>query len=264
MLVAGAHLLAQTQRSSSAAASGSRPQGPPPAHALGVPAYFYPAGAGLADWDRLRAGAPAVRTVIATGLGLDGKVPDRAYRSQIDRTRAAGIEVLAYVGTSSGDKPPEAAKREIDRAYQWYDVDGIFFDEAVRFPVTCEQVGYYGDLGRHAKAHKASGTTVINHGQILPECYAEVTDVMMNAETSARSYRSWYPWGWEERYPPEKFWHLVHGAGTVGEMQEVLALSRARGAGRVFVTPAGPESPGGPYGSLPPADYWKAEGAAVS
>lgn len=260
-VVVGTVLLAGMDPTRPGAAAGP----PPPTQRVGVPAYFYPAGANLASWDRLRSGAPGIGTVIVTGLGLDRTVPDPNYQWQIERTRAAGIEVLGYLGTDRGDKPAAAAMREIDRAYGWYGADGIFFDEAVRYPVTCEQVGYYRQLGRHAEAGKAGATTVLNHGQILPECYAEVTDVMMNAETSAAAYRTtWHPWGWEEAYPPKKFWHLVHTAGTVAEMQQVVALSRAWRAGTVFVTSAGAGSPGGPYGSLPDAGYWKAVLAAAA
>ena len=232
---------------------------------IGLPAYFYPAGAGLAYWDQLRSGAPTVGVIIATGLRLEATVADTNYQSQIARTRAAGIKVLAYVTTSGGDRPAAAVKSEIDRAFAWYNVDGIFFDEAVRYPVTCDQVDYYRSLSQYAKAKKAGATTVVNHGQILPECYASVSDVLMNAEMGASDYRSsWRPWGWEHKYPATKFWHLVHSTATVTEMQEMLKLSRSRNAARVFVTSATLTSPGGPYGSLPAKDYWTAQLRAVA
>ena len=242
-----------------------RAAGAASAQSIGVPAYFYPAGTGLRYWDQLRSGGSRVSVVIATGLGLDGTSPDANYQLQVSKTRAAGIRVLAYVTTTSGDKPLAKARLEIDRAFGWYKVDGIFFDEAVRYPVACDQVDYYRSLNAYTKARKPNATTVINHGQILPECYADVADIMMNAEMSAASYTStWKPWGWEQNYPPEKFWHLVHSTATVPEMQEIIRLSRSRNAGRVFVSSATLSSPGGPYGSLPAADYWGAELSAVS
>ena len=233
--------------------------------AMGIPAYFYPAGAGVASWDQLRTGAPTLNVVIATGLRLETTTPDTNYQAQIAKTRAAGIKVLAYVTTTGGDKPAATAKQEMDRAFAWYNADGIFFDESVRYPVTCGQVDYYRSLHQHAKYMKRGAMTVLNHGQILPECYAEVADVLMTAEMSAANYKSgWRPWGWEQNYPPSKFWHLVHSTPTIAEMKEIVTLSRSRNAGRIFVTSAGMASPAGPYGSLPSADYWAAELAAVS
>lgn len=243
----------------------TEPTAPVASRSIGLPAYFYPAGSGLAFWDQLRSGSPTVSVVIATGLRLESTSADTNYQSQITRTRAVGIKVLAYVTTSGGDRTPASVKAEIDRAFAWYKVDGIFFDESVRYPVTCGQVDYYRSLSQYAKAKKAGAMTVINHGQILPECYASASDVLMNAEMSASSYTSsWRPWGWEQNYPAEKFWHLVHSTATVSEMQEIVRLSRTRNAGRVFVTSAGLTSPGGPYGSLPAPDYFGAELRAVA
>jgi hypothetical protein len=235
------------------------------AQSIGIPAYFYPAGAGLTYWDQLRSGAPTLSVVIATGLRLETTAADSNYQAQIAKTRAAGIKVLAYVTTSAGDKPLATARLEMDRAFAWYNVDGIFFDESVRYPVTCGQVDYYRSLHMHAKHMRRGAMTVLNHGQILPECYADTADVLMTAEMSAADYKAgWKPWGWEHKYPASKFWHLVHSAPTVAQMQEVVALSRSRNAGRTFVTSAGMSSPSGPYGSMPSADYWKAQLAAVS
>jgi hypothetical protein len=230
---------------------------------LAIPAYFYPAGANLAYWDQLRSGFPSVRIAIATGLGLEGNQPNSDYQAQITKTRKVGIQMLAYVTTSNGSKPLAQAQREIDNAYAWYAPDGIFFDEAVAYPVTAAQVGYYQTLYRYVKRKGGArrGLTVINHGQILPEEYAPVCDIMMNAEMSYDSYvkGEWKPWGWESRYPPTKFWHLIHGVDTIARMREVLRLSRARNAHYIFVTPATMNSPSGPWGALPPDSYWRAE-----
>jgi len=230
---------------------------------LAIPAYFYPAGANLAYWEQLRTGYPSVRIAVATGLGLEGNQPNPDYQAQITKTRKVGIQMLAYVTTSSGSKPSAQVRREIDNAYAWYGPDGIFFDEAVAYPVIPAQVGYYRTLHRYVKA-KVGGrqaVTVLNHGQILPEEYVSVCDILLNAEMSYDSYvkGEWKPWGWESRYPATKFWHLVHSVDTIAKMQEVVRLSRVRNAHYVFVTSATMKSSGGPYGSLPPAPYWRAE-----
>jgi len=232
---------------------------------VAVPAYFYPAGTNLAYWDRLRGSASSVAMTVATGLELEGSQPDANYQTQLTRLHDAGVRVLAYVTTSGGSKSPARVEAEIDRAYGWNRVDGIFFDEAVAYPVTCSQVGYYGSLDRYVKTKGGSAVTVVNHGQILPECYASVADVLLTAETDYGAYKdSWRQWGWEASYPASKFWHLVHGVDSIDKMHEVVALSRARNAGYVFATSATASSPGGPYGSLPNRSYWDAELSTVA
>lgn len=234
-----------------------KPAGVAQRQTVAVPAYFYPAGENLAYWEQLRRSYPSVRMAVATGLGLEGTKPDGSYQAEIAKTRKVGILVLAYVTTSSGNKPLAALKREIDNAYSWYGADGIFFDESVAYPVTGKQVGYYTELHKYVKTKGGRAITVINHGQILPEEYAAVADIMMNAEMSYESYvNEWRPWGWESRYPAEKFWHLIHGVDTAERMREVIKLSRTRNAGYVFITSVKSSSPGGPYGSLPPDPYW--------
>jgi hypothetical protein len=232
---------------------------------IGIPAYFYPTAENLPLWDRVRSGHPAVSIVIATGLGLEGTAPDPNYQVQMTKTRKAGIRVLAYVTTSYGTKELSKALKEIDNAFAWYDIDGIFFDEAVRYPVTTAQVEYHAAMHKYVKCKDRRAITVINHGQILPEEYAAVCDIMMNAEMSYESYlKEWSPWGWESRYPASKFWHIIHSVDTVEKMEHALKLSKERNARYVFVTSPTMESPGGPYGTLPSNDYWNAEIAAIS
>lgn len=229
----------------------------PTAHrqAIAVPAYFYPAGGNLDYWKQMQTDSSAVSFAVATGLGLEGNKPDGSYQEQFRKTRAAGIKMLAYVTTSSSKKPLETLKREIDNAYAWYEPDGIFFDESVSYPVTCDQVGYHKELDKYVKAKGGAGLTVINHGQILPECYEPVADVMMNAETDYASYKEgWKPWGWEEKHPAKKFWHAVYGVDTPEKLKEIIELTRKRNAGYVYITPA--TSAMGQYGSLPPQPYW--------
>ena len=232
---------------------------------MAIPAYFYPTAENLPLWEQLRSGHPAVSIAIATGLGLEGTTPDPNYQAQMTKTRKAGIRGLAYVTTSYGAKELTKALKEIDNAFAWYDIDGIFFDEAVPYPVTTAQVSYHAAMHKYVKSKNRGAITVINHGQILPEEYAAVCDIMMNAEMGYESYlKEWSPWGWESRYPASKFWHIIHSVDTVEKMQHALKLSKERNARYVFVTSSTMESPGGPYGTLPSSEYWSAEIAAIS
>ena len=55
---------------------------------------------------------------------------------------------------------------------------------------------------------------------------------------------------------PDKIWHIVYGASSSAEMGRAMELSKARNAGYIYVTDAGPPNP---FGALPPAGYWSAE-----
>lgn len=88
---------------------------------------------------------------------------------------------------------------------------GSSFDESVPYPVTCDQVPYHAELNRYVKAKGGAALTVINHGQILPECYADVADIQMNAETTYESYvKEWRPLGLGGPPPGKEV--LAHGA----------------------------------------------------
>ena len=237
---------------------------------LAIPAYFYPTKDHQVYWEQLRDASKHIGFIVATGLMLETDMPDPNYQEEIRKTRAAGVRVLAYVSCikqPEGAVPQEEVKRQIDHAYAWYKVDGIFFDmEKLPYPVPCDKrVDYYKALSRYAKTKDRKAITVINHGQILPECYASAADILLNAEMDYAGYKQWKPAGWEARYPARKFWHVVHEVDTIEQMQEVAALSKARNAGYVFVTSGKDmDKDGGAYGSLPPDPFWSALLKAVS
>lgn len=57
---------------------------------------------------------------------------------------------IDVVYTSYGARGLTAIKAEIDKYYQWYGVDGIFFDEV--YYADCAKVSYYQNLYNHVKA----------------------------------------------------------------------------------------------------------------
>jgi len=108
---------------------------------------------------------------------------------------------------------------------------------------------------------------VLNPGSPVPSCYRDAADVLVTFEGSYANYigspdrqpLDYVPLGWTEQHP-DQIWHIVYGATTTGKMERVMALSRERGAGYVYVTDAGLPNP---FGTLPPADYWLAEQALL-
>ena len=80
---------------------------------------------------------------------------------------------------------------------------------------------------------------IVNPGQpdIEPE-YAELADIVINFEGPYEDYGPLRVPAWTERFPREKFWHLVHTAPDASMMREVLDEAPGRHAGIIYVTDA--------------------------
>lgn len=258
-------------------------QEPPPADAdqtIAVPSYFYPGPL----WTQMEEAVPTVGLAIINPFNGPGATQNPDYTAQVIRSQAAGLTVLGYVHSSYGLRPVAEVKADIDRFYDWYNVDGIFIDEV---STDCGLVSgpsfYYQELYDHIQGSTLPGggpvqgtLTVLNPGQQTNECYMAVGDVIVNFEGSYdntgpppifRTYTDDYlaP-SWVADYPPERFWHLVYTAWDVAAMQHAVALSKERHAGWVYITPDDLHDDN-PWDSLPPdgapGSYWAEELAAV-
>ena len=59
-----------------------------------------------------------------------GSAPDRAYAAAVARAQAAGIQVLGYASTDYARRPAAAVEADVRHYRAWYNVTGIFLDEA--------------------------------------------------------------------------------------------------------------------------------------
>jgi len=223
---------------------------------IAVPAYFYPV---FPDplWAQMEDATPTVSFAVMNPASGSGMAPDANYVSQIAATRAAGVKILGYVTSSYATAPLATVKADIDNYYAWYDVDGIFIDEADN---NCVTQPYYAELDVYTKAKGGLGMTAINPGTVAPECFVTAADVILNFEGSYMQYLSWSPLGWEAGYDPSHFWHLVY-ATDVMEMPSAVLMSQDRGAGYVYVTPD--MLLPNPWDTLPTEPYWSTELAYV-
>lgn len=217
---------------------------------VAVPSYFYP---GESYWSQLESGAPTVGLAIINPNSGVGTARDPNYVTQTNSTKAKGITVIGYVYTSYGSRTAATIKAEIDQYYQWYGVDGIFFDEV--YYADCAKVTYYQDLYNYIKAKGGQAKVVINPGINFPECMLATSDIAINFEDSYANYLNWKPSGWESTYPANRFWHLVIAA-TQAQMPNAIALAKQRNAGWIYVTPDVLDNP---WDTLPPAPYWSDE-----
>jgi len=223
---------------------------------VAIPAYFYPV---FPDplWTQMQNSTPTVSFAVMNPANGAGPMPDSNYVSQIAAARAAGVKILGYVYSSYAARDPALQKADIDNYYAWYNVDGIFIDEANS---DCLYAPYYADLDAYTKAKGGLGLTVINPGIAVAECFAATADIILNFEGSYTQYLAWNPFGWEAGYDASRFWHLVY-ATSAADMPSAVLISQANNAGYVYVTPdvLAPN----PWDSLPTEPYWSTELAYV-
>jgi Spherulation-specific family 4/Fibronectin type III domain len=231
------------------------PPTPPPSTAqhLAVPSYFYPG----AFWSQLGAGAPTVGLAVVNPSSGPGTAPDPNYVSQVSQTRARGITVVGYVDTAYGSRALSAVEADVDRQYQWYGVDGIFFDEV---PNECSNISYYQALADYVRAKPGTHEVVLNPGASTGECFMSASDVLITFEDTYAQYVGWHLSGWETKYPATRFWQLIIGASQT-DLPNAIALSRSRNVGWIYVTP---DTLPNPWDTLPDSGYWNQELSAAA
>ena len=106
------------------------------------------------------------------------------YVNTVNKTTAAGVRVLGYVYTDYGDRSLSDVTSDIDNYYKWYNVDGVFLDEAEYRD--CTDDAYYQNLYNHIKAK--GGQVILNPGTQTEECYADSADVIVNFEGTYDAY----------------------------------------------------------------------------
>jgi hypothetical protein len=218
------------------------------------------------------AGLAIINPSSGAGPSLDnGDVQNYIKQVAALRKQVPGLIVLGYVYTdyanrsvnedvpASGDRPfVRSVKNDVDAYYDWYGVDGIFFDEA---STDLADVPYYKDIYLYVKSKTGTCGVVINPGTRTHPAYLDTADIIVNFEGYYSSYLSDENWedrlpggaepDWEQAVPAYRFWHMVHTTPEAG-MPNVIPLSRERHAGWVYVTDDVMDNP---WDTLPP--YWE-------
>lgn len=175
---------------------------------------------------------------ISSGSG-DTKQDD--WVEQAKRAKNSGAQVLGYVRTTFGKRPKTEVLQEIKNHLDWYDVDGVFLDEAVN-GWSDEQkpyVAYYQDLHDSLKALYGSAFWVVNNpGSNTIEEMVSTADVLMTFEQSAEKYLNsefaitpdFY-----RNYPSSKFWHVVHDV-TAENYRAVMEKADAEHCAHIYLT----------------------------
>jgi hypothetical protein len=196
---------------------------------LAIPAYFVPGP----EWIRLVHGAPVVGMAVMNRASGPGSELDETYLPVLTEARARGVVTLGYVDTANATRDAEDVKVDVGRYFDWYQLDGIFFDRAA---VSCAELeAFFRPLYAHVKTHNPSSVVVLNAGVPVPECFMTSTDVVVEFEGAADAYREADFPHWRTGYDPSRFWHIVYGTDG-GRLNEVVRTSRRRRAGWVCIT----------------------------
>jgi hypothetical protein len=216
---------------------------------LAIPAYFPPGPL----WTQMDA-AGSVGIAIVNPESGPGNAPSSAYAAQIKQSQAHGIRIVGYVDTDYAARPLAVVRRDIERYITWYGVDGIFLDQV---GISRARVPYYAEITAEIKDGDTKALTVLNPGASVPESFMAVADIVVTFEDTYEAYtKRQYTPRWMRRYPPERFWHLIHAVPTEKALHRTLSLSARRRAGWLYATPATLPNP---WSTLPAGTYWAEE-----
>lgn len=221
---------------------------------MAIPSYFYPGPL----WTQAEKAAPTVGLTIINPNSGPGASLNAQYVEQVREAKAKGVQVIGYVHTSYGKRAKSEVLDEVGKFFQWYHVDGIFFDETSNL---APDIPYYRSLYKDVKAANAKAIVVLNPGAPTLEGYLAAGDVIATFESDVNAYVNKYVGAdWTAKYPARRFWHIVYDVKPGAQLAQVIALSRKRGAGWVFLTS---EILPNPYGKLPSDAVWSQEIAAL-
>ncbi len=225
-----------------------------------VPAYFYPSGAGLDDWNRLArdAGSVNIEAILNPASG-PGASQDPNYVAVVNKLRIAGGHVLGYVSTRYGDRDMTAVKNDIDKYILLYNINGLFIDEMANSQV---RLPYYQELYQYIKGVNSDFKVIGNPGMAYTlEGYLDAADTLVIFEGSLALYGNFRPMviaPWVANYPRRRFANIVYAATSATDLMQALDQAGHTRAGSVYVTEGRLPNP---YQGLP--NYWGHEVAAI-
>ena len=230
-------------------------QASPPLKLL-VPAYFYPAGDGLKDWERMLAASAQVPVVaVVNPASGPGKMADPNYTMILRKAKITKTTLLGYVTTSYCKRPVKDVQADVDQWLRLYPgVHGIFFDEQAS---GAAHVAYQANLHRYVHANKLK-LVVTNPGTVCAEEFfaKKAVDASCLFEGPKPFTDAPFP-DWAGKYPGSVA-ALSYKVPSADVMRQCLRFARAQRLAYVYVTDADGANP---WNRLP--SYWDAEVVAA-
>ena len=213
---------------------------------LALPAYFDP----LRDadtWSLVTGRASAVRMVVLNPSSGPGPARQECYAALVTRLRGVGIRSIGYVNTDYGTRPSADVRDECAAFRDWYDVDGVFLDQA------SSDVAGLDAYEQYVRDARSLGcrTVVLNPGVYPHRAYLDLANLVVTFEGDLAMHRRVQVPDWVSSLPPSRFCHLVYGV-PAHEVDDVRRRAARSGAGTLYVTDGLAPNP---WGTL--ASYWE-------
>ncbi len=235
---------------------------------IAIPSYQDP---GSPEWNAwIAPGSSSVGIMIVNENNGDDLTYYPAVNAGIQAAHKKGVFVVGYVYTGYGQRDLAAVENDIEGVYKNYSVDGIFFDEAPTDCKAASSIGaststyaYYQRLADYVRSREAGARLVILNPGTQPsnDCWMSLANILVTSEEdNLKDYKAGYQdQAWFHRYAPDRFWHIVYNIDKVADFETVLALSRQRGAGWLYITDGNSANP-----YVDPPAYWKLETSAIA
>jgi hypothetical protein len=235
-----------------------RPSRETPKMRLWVPAYFYPAGEGLEEWDRLmKSGRQVPIVAVVNPASGPGEKVDPNYVAVTDRARKAGLPLVGYVSTQYGKRSLDAVKADVDNWVRFYPkIQGFHVDEQSS---EAARVDYYAALYQYVRRKIPDALVLSNPGTECASAYLSrpAADAICLFERD-KGFEDFHPPAWAKPFPPSRFGVIAYDVKTADKMREHVRAAERHGIGHVYVTDARGANP---YNRLP--TYWDDEVRAI-
>ena len=241
------------------AAAAQKPTEKTPAVRLFVPAYFYPAGEGAKEWDKLLAAGERVPIVaIVNPASGPGRRVDPNYTAILKRAaKVKQLTLIGYVTTSYAKRPAADVQADVDLWLKLYPgIEGIFFDEQAS---AAHHVDYQAELYRFVRETRKLQLVITNPGTTCDEGFVAnpAADVVCLFE-GPRPFDSAPLPDWRKEYSADRAAVLSYQVESVEVMQRLVAFAAGKHLGYCYVTDAAGTNP---WDRLP--GYWDEQVSAV-
>ena len=226
-----------------------------------IPLYSYPTHYNPKSytWPLVAAAEKKVpiTVIINPNNGPGNGSPNQDYLQGIKDLRAAGVTILGYVFTKYGARSITKVKADIDIYNSYYDVNGIFLDEAAS---GINKLNYYQQLYKYIKAKSKLRTVILNQGTHTDESYLTrpAADNIIIFENFSKNWQGYQTDSYLNKHESKRFSTLIHTVPDVATMKSHIDRALARNVGYIYITDDSPDNPDkDPWNSLP--SYWQEE-----
>jgi hypothetical protein len=179
--------------------------------------------------------------VIINPINGSGQTKSQSYADGIQNMQSHGISVLGYVYTNYGARNDTDIKHEITNYKNWYNVNGIFFDQMSYMP---GNETYYANLTKFAKSLGIT-LTVGNAGvDTVPSYVGTVDNIVIYENRTMSPIQSLM--GWHKNYAKSNFSIIAFG---VDSLDKSFVSAASNSVGYMYLTNATLPDP---FGSIPP------------